>query len=396
VRLAAVACGVVIALSGLPVRAANVVFSEAAFLAEAEGVVFETFEDEPNSGTSGGGGVDQIVFDGFTASATLPALKVFDTPLFGHENTTPGGSKYLSIDTDVGGVSATATLTFDPPVYAVGFYMIGGDPGPSTIELDGVSYPLAEAGFDGNAYIGLLSNTPFTTLVIRPDSVDSFWSLDDIALGLDPSPQQFDVFFDAPAYLDAAGAVSIEDFEAVPNSGTAGGGALVAIDFSAFTASSTPAAVKVFDTTVLGAHNTTTGGAKYLAFDTDVGNVGSVGVLTFHPPVAGVGLVLVDIDLVDQATTEVTVRLPGFDYPIRLTQAGGERYFGVLADPPLSSLEISPDAFDSLWNVDDIAIVPAPEAVPVFSSAAVVLLVVLLGGVGVAMMGLTRLGTKGA
>jgi hypothetical protein len=381
-RAAAIFCSVIVAWSATEARAANVVFSEAAFLAEAQGVAVETFEDEPNSGTAGDGGVSQLSFDGFSVQASLPALKVFDSPVFGHDNTTVGGSKYMSVDTDLGGVSATATLTFNPPVYAVGFYLIGGDPGPSTLELDGVSYPIAPTGFDGNRYFGVLSNTPITTLTLTPDGSDSFWSLDDVSLGLDPSPQRFDVFFDRPAYLAAAGAVVVEDFEDEANSGTPGGGALAAIDLDAFTASSTPAAVKVLDATLLGAHNTTPGGAKFLAFDTDQGNVGSVGVLSFHAPTPGVGLVLVDVEQVNLAVEQVTVSLPGFDYPLMLTPPGGETYFAVLASPSLESIQIAPDAADSLWNIDDVELAVAPPQVPALSSGGALLLWTSLAAIG--------------
>jgi hypothetical protein len=382
VRAAAILSSVIVAWLAMEAHAANVVFSEAAFLAEAQGVVVETFEDEPNSGTASGGGVSQLSFDGFSVDASLPALKVFDAPLFGHDNTTIGGSKYMSVDTDLGGVSATATLTFDPPVYAVGFYLIGGDPGPSALELDGVSYPIAPTGFDGHRYFGVLSNSPITTLTLIPDGSDSFWSLDDVSLGLDPSPQRFDVFFDRASYLAAAGTVVVEDFEDEPNSGTPSGGALTAIDFDAFTASSTPAAVKVLDATLLGAHNTTPAGAKFLAFDTDQGNVGSVGALSFHTPTPGVGLFLVDVEQVDLAVEEVTVSLPGFDYPLMLTPPGGETYFAVLANPPLESIQIAPDSADSLWNIDDVALVIAPTEVPALSPVGALLLGASLTAVG--------------
>jgi hypothetical protein len=377
--------GAALALSTHAAIAANLVYEEAGFLAEARGVVVETFEDEPNSGTPGAGGVTSIVFDGFTATASLPALKIFDSPQFGHDNTTPGGAKYLAVDTDLGSVSASVELAFDPPVHAVGFYLIGTDPGPSTVVLDGVAYPVAATGFDGNGYLGVLSNAPFTTLSITPDAVDSFWSLDDVALGLDPSPQRFDVFFDPASFLAAAGATSVEDFEAAPPSGTPGGGALSAIAFDAFTASSVPAAVKVLDAPLLGAHNTTPGGARYLAFDTDLGNTGSVGTLTFDVPVAGVGFVLVDVDRIDLVAGEVTVTVPGFEYPIAPTLSGGETFFAVLADPPLGAIEISPDAFDSLWNLDDVAFVPGP-VVPTLSPPAFAAMIALLAAMGFVML----------
>ncbi len=352
---------------------ANLVFSEAAFLAAAEGVVVEDFEDEPTSGTPDGGGVTQLVFDGFTASTSPPAAKLFDTPVAGSANTTPGGSKYFGIDTDVGNVGATATLVFDPPVYAVGFQLIDAELGPSEITLDGVVYPIAATAAGGHDYVGILSNTAFTTLIIAPESVDSFWSLDDVAMGRDPSPQRFDVFFDEVSYLAAAGAVVVEDFEDEPTSGTPGGGALTSIDFSSLTASSTPAAVKLLDAPTANVYNTTPGGAKYLVFDTDLGNTGSIGVLTFTEPVGGVGLVLVDVDRIDQVAGEVTISVPGFEYPILPTPPGGQTYFGILADPPLSSLEISPDAFDSLWSVDDVAVARVAAPVPSLSPEALVL-----------------------
>ena len=370
--------------------AANLVYSESAFLAEAQGVVLEDFEDEPTSGTPDAGGVSQLAFDGFTAQTSLPAAKLFDTPLAGSANTTPGGTKYLAIDTDVGSVGATATLVFDPPVYAVGFQLIDADLTPTTITLDGVDYPIAATEAGGADYVGVLSNTAFTTLTIAPSSADSFWSLDDVSMGLDPAPQRFDVFFDEASYLAAAGAVVVEDFEDEATSGTPGGGGVASLALSSLTAASTPAAVKLFDAPEANVFNTTPGGAKYLAFDTDVGNQGSVATLTFSEPVAGVGLDLVDVNRIDLVAGEVTVAVPGFVYPIAPTSPGGETFFGVLASPPLASIEISPDSFDSLWALDDVAVASPAPPVPVVGPATLALTVLALGLAGVALLSRPR------
>jgi len=380
--LAAASAAALGLLGATAASGANLVFSESAFLAEAQGVVLEDFEDEPTSGTPDAGGVSQLAFDGFTANTSLPAAKLFDAPLAGSANTTPGGSKYLGIDTDVGGVGASATLIFDPPVYAVGFQLIDAELETSAITLDGVVYPIAATSAGGHDYIGILSNSAFATLTITPSSADSFWSLDDVSMGLDPSPQRFDVFFDEASYLAAAGAVVVEDFEDEPTSGTPDGGALSSVDFSSLTASSAPAAVKLLDAPTANVYNTTPGGAKYLVFDTDIGNTGSVGVLTFAEPASGVGLVLVDVERIDLVAGEVTVSVPGFAYPILPTAPGGETYFGVVADPPLASLEISPDSFDSLWSVDDVAIASGAPPVPTLSPGplALALLTIALGG----------------
>jgi hypothetical protein len=341
-------------------RAANLVYSQAEFLAQAQDVVVEDFEDEPNSGTPDGGGVSQIAFDGFTASAGMPAVKVFDTPQFGNDNTTPGGAKYLSFDTDVGSVAADGTLTFDSGVYAAGFFLIGMDePRPITVEVDGVHYPFDPTGFDGVGYIGVLSNTPIGSLTIHPAAGDSLWSVDDVAMGRSSSLQRFDVFFDQASYLAAAGTVVVEDFEDEANSGTPDAGGLDVLGFDDFTATASLPALKVFDAPQFGNDNTTPGGAKYLAVDTDVGSLGADATLTFHEPAAGVGVVLIDVDIGDRS-----VRVPGFEYPIHVTAPGGRTYFGVLANPPLAAVELLSHPNDSIWSIDDVAVVPASPPVP--------------------------------
>jgi hypothetical protein len=163
--------------------------NQAAFLAAAGPVETEDLEDEPVIGDCNGGGQVQIDLDGFTATSNPAALKIPNTECFGGHNTTPGGVKYLLADTDMGGVSADVTFTFDAPITAFGMYMTDLDANDLQITINGIPYIVPAHGNGGESYFGIIEDTPFTVvdMVIVPGA-DSSYAFDDIARGVGATP----------------------------------------------------------------------------------------------------------------------------------------------------------------------------------------------------------------
>jgi hypothetical protein len=360
--------------------AVNLVFDETTFLGLAENATTEDFEAVGLSGTPDGGALAAIDIGDFTVSSSPAAVKVLDTTIAGNHNTTLGGAQYLALDTDMANVAGDVTLSFDVPVYSVGFYLISIDhvtlltPNPVMIVVDGVEYPILTTPTDGETYVGILSDSTFSTVLIFADPADSFWSLDDLSYSTSGPGDDMDVFFDVDSFMSEAsslpGSVVVEDFEAAPLSGTINGGALSAISFNDFTATSVPDAVKVLDTPSAGNHNTTPGGSKYLGIDTDIGNLSANLTLTFDEEVTAAGFYLISADHINAVDpTPVTVIVAGFEYPIPVPDENGEAFFGMTSRSAFRSVEIRPDDVDSFYSVDDVSSVPEPSAMTLGSAA---------------------------
>jgi len=234
------------------------------------------------------------------------------------------------------------------------------------IVVDGVEYPILTTPVDGETYVGVLSDSPFSTVEIYADPADSFWSLDDLSYSSLNSGDDLDVFFDAGSFLSQAsslpGTVEVEDFEGAPLSGTLEGGALPFISFAPFTAASVPDAVKVLDTPSVGNHNTTPGGSQYLGVDTDIGSLSADLTLTFDEEVAAVGFFLISADHINAVDpTPVTVVVQGFEYTMPVPDENEEAFFGITSGSAFTSVEIRPDDVDSFYSIDDVSYVPEPS-----------------------------------
>jgi hypothetical protein len=107
----------------------------------------EDFESASLSGTVDGGAVASIGFADFTVNTSPNATKVLSSPAFGAINTTPGGQKYLYIDTDVGFSGFTVTFVLDAAQAAFGFdYATNNNPNNvNTISLDGQDFVVPTA-----------------------------------------------------------------------------------------------------------------------------------------------------------------------------------------------------------------------------------------------------------
>jgi hypothetical protein len=163
--------------------------NEADFLNAAGYVTTQDFEAEATVGTCDDGAVPQIAFADFTASSTPDAMKVLDTPCVGNHNTTPGGAKYLSADTDLGGVSAEVTFTFDAPIKTLGLYITDLDSATMQILILGSGYMINPHGNGGESYFGIIEDTEFTTVIVQiVQEYDSHYSFDDISYGTGQTP----------------------------------------------------------------------------------------------------------------------------------------------------------------------------------------------------------------
>lgn len=155
--------------------------NQADFLAAAGAVTTEDFESEPASGLCSGGIVALLVLSDFTATSSPDALRVNNVACFGNHNTTPGGANYLSVDTDIGFVSGDVLLSFAAPIDAFGLYLVDIE-GSLEITIHGNVYPVPGTGDGGEAYFGIISAAPFTSIALSdPTTNDSHWSMDDLA-----------------------------------------------------------------------------------------------------------------------------------------------------------------------------------------------------------------------
>jgi hypothetical protein len=175
------------ATDGNVANASTIYASEATFLSAAGSVTVEDFEQSPLSGTESAGAKASISFAYFTASSIPTAVKVLGTAL-SNGNHAVSGSRYLSFDTDVGDVSADATLTFYTPIRAIGFYLIDAENNGAVVTINGTNYSVSPMPSGGMAYFGDIDASPFTTVKIDAGPTDSHWSIDKVSFVPVPEP----------------------------------------------------------------------------------------------------------------------------------------------------------------------------------------------------------------
>lgn len=116
-----------------------------------------------------------------------------------------------------------------------------------------------------------------------------------------------------------------------------------------------------------GNHNTTVGGANFLGFDTNAADVGSNVHVEFVNPINALGFYYIDDD-----TQNFNITVGGQTYTFGPTGDGGQAYFGIVLNHPITSFDM--DAVtDSHWSIDDLtyglAQVPIPPAALLFASS---------------------------
>ena len=182
---------VVASLLGVPAQAVTLFDTESDFVSTSDQIVTENFETSAVFGTESSGGVLSANFGILGVTADRPAIKLLAIPsIVGNHNTTPGGSNYLAIDTDVGNTSANVVLEFSTPVLAVGFYAVDIEDGLD-IEIGGQHYFIPPTPSGGEQFFGIRADSPFSQLSLAPGSQDSFWNIDDISYLPVPEPSGF-------------------------------------------------------------------------------------------------------------------------------------------------------------------------------------------------------------
>lgn len=154
------------------------------FLAAAGVVFIEDFEAEPVTSNCSSGALPSISFDAFTAASAPQSLKILDTPCFGNHNTTPGGSLFLSADTDVGNTPADVILTFDFSINAFGLFLIDLED-DIILTILGNAYVVPAGGDGSEAYFGIVTSELFQVIELEVAGDDSHNSFDDIAFSVD-------------------------------------------------------------------------------------------------------------------------------------------------------------------------------------------------------------------
>ena len=150
------------------------------FLYATRGVVTDGFEDYGLTGDCNSAGAANMAFAGFSAHSTPDAVKLLGADCFGNHNTTPGGFKYLSFDTNTAGSSASVTLVFNDLLTSLGLYFTDLDVVVARLTINGNPYDVGPTGDGGEAYFGINGEDPFSTVSIQiVGGDDSHWSVDD-------------------------------------------------------------------------------------------------------------------------------------------------------------------------------------------------------------------------
>ncbi len=191
-RLATTAC---VAAIGLPIlgsiASAQVFTDRAAFQAALNTFSIETFEGTPLVGTISNGAIASLSLPAFTVSATPTAVKVLGTSDgFGSHNTTPGGSRFLYLDTDIGLQGTLTTFQFNGPLSAFGFDYTGvTQPGTTfTALLAGQTYSLTlNSSTADSKFWGFIGLTPFSTVTLD-SGIDSGYGIDQVTFAVVPEP----------------------------------------------------------------------------------------------------------------------------------------------------------------------------------------------------------------
>ena len=162
------------------------------FEAALPSFTIETFESSPLIGTLSSGAIQTQAFNYFTVSTVPNAVKVLGTPAGeGSFNTTPGGSKYLYLDTDIAFTGSQTTFALNEPTFAFGFDYTGVNAVLTTFNVSVLnnSYDLVRNPDNSTAlFWGIITNLPFSAIILTT-STDSGYGIDQVTLGVTPVPE---------------------------------------------------------------------------------------------------------------------------------------------------------------------------------------------------------------
>jgi len=208
-----------------------------------------------------------------------------------------------------------------------------------------------------------------------------------LLIGMTGNAQAVTVFTDRSSFEAALAAYSIEDFESYPTYGTPDPlfnipDGLTYLALNDFSLSASPKAIKIWDASHSGSHNTTAGGAQFLYLDTDnMGNangtpVGSTTVFSLYNPVDAFGF---DYTGVFEPGTVFTVTIGSDVFNLSLNNPEDvPRFFGVIGPGSFTDVTLY-TSLDSGYGVDDVTFgtaVPLPPALLLFGTG----LMAMVGG----------------
>jgi hypothetical protein len=128
----------------------------------------------------------------FTVATAPRAVKVLSGPDgFGSFNTTPGGSRYLYLDTDIGLVGSSTTYSFNAPQRGFGFDYTGvNEPGNLfTVTINGQVFTLASnPNLSTASFWGYIPPTGSVQTALVATSNDSGYGIDQVTYRLLPEP----------------------------------------------------------------------------------------------------------------------------------------------------------------------------------------------------------------
>ena len=152
----------------------------------------ETFESSALIGDLNSGATASQTFSYFTASSTPPAIKILGVPGGeGSFNTTPGGSKYLYLDTDRFVVGSQTTFPLEAPTVAFGFDYTGVNAANNIFSaaILNNSYNIANNPNNStSSFWGIITGSPFSTVLLTTSS-DSGYGIDQVTLGVASVPE---------------------------------------------------------------------------------------------------------------------------------------------------------------------------------------------------------------
>ncbi len=166
-------------LMSAPLVNAAVIYTDAAlFDAQVTNSTIEDFESYPLSGSTGSGASQQLDFDYFSVSTAPNAAKVIDTTFFFSQNTTPGGSQYLYIDTDRGNTgSITDFLGIDTlGISSFGFTYSYNPAWNDSLEItvDGSLFTLPDVNASGIGFWGYVANSAISSISIDSGNISAY------------------------------------------------------------------------------------------------------------------------------------------------------------------------------------------------------------------------------
>jgi len=171
-------------------------------------------------------------------------------------------------------------------------------------------------------------------------------------------PAKAETFVDSLSFLNAAGPVSLQNFEQVPLVGNLEGGGVGMLSYDGFRAVSDLDVLKVLHVPDAGNHGIGTFSPRYFSADSEYLWETPTLALQFEPAVTQLGFFIVDLDAYDMdVTINDTV------YVIPATGNGGVAYFGIISDDPIAEVTFVPGGPDIQYSLDDISFSPPPASV---------------------------------